>query len=70
VGASASGISQRPGSGNFEVPVVFRGCAARVVTERRWHSSQEIAAEDGEEGDIELSLRMRGLEEVARRILS
>jgi proteasome accessory factor B len=57
-------------TGDQEVRVVFRGYAARVVAERRWHPSQEIAPRDGEESAIELRLRLRGLEEVARWILS
>ena len=57
-------------SGDQEVVVVFRGYAARVVAERRWHPSQEIAVREGEEDAVELRLRLRGLEEVARWILS
>lgn len=57
-------------SGDQEVRIVFRGYAARVVAERRWHPSQEIAPVPGEEGAIELRLRLGGLEEVARWILS
>jgi len=57
-------------SGDQEVRVVFRGYAARVVAERRWHPSQEIGSVPAEEGAIELRLRLRGLEEVARWILS
>jgi len=57
-------------SGDQDVRVVFRGYAARVIAERRWHPSQEIVSRDGEEGAIELRLRLRGLEEVARWILS
>jgi len=56
--------------GDQEVRVVFRGYAARVVAERRWHPSQEITPQAGVEGTIELRLRLRGLEEVARWVLS
>jgi proteasome accessory factor B len=56
--------------GDQDVRVVFRGYAARVVAERRWHPSQEIAPRKGEEEAIELRLRLRGLEEVARWVLS
>jgi len=57
-------------AGDQDVRIVFRGYAARVISERRWHPSQEIGPIPGEEGAIELRLRLRGLEEVARWILS
>jgi proteasome accessory factor B len=57
-------------AGDQDVRVVFRGYAARVVAERRWHPRQEISPVPGEEGAIELRLRLRGLEEVARWVLS
>ena len=57
-------------AGDQDVRIVFRGYAARVIAERRWHPSQEIAPVLGEEGAIELRLRLRGLEEVARWVLS
>lgn len=37
-------------AGDQDVRVVFRGYAARVVAERRWHPSQEIAPVPAEEG--------------------
>jgi predicted DNA-binding transcriptional regulator YafY len=52
------------------VRVVFRGYAARVIPERRWHPSQEIGPVPGGDGAIELRLRLLGLEEVAQWILS
>jgi len=55
---------------DHDVRVVFRGYAARVVAERRWHPSQEIIGQKGKDGAIELRLRLRGLEEVARWVLS
>jgi predicted DNA-binding transcriptional regulator YafY len=57
-------------TGTHDIRIVFRGYAARVVAERRWHPSQEIAPHPDEKEAIELSLRLRGLEEVARWILS
>lgn len=56
--------------GDHDVRVVFRGYAARVVAERRWHPSQEISPVPDDPQAVELRLRLRGLEEVARWILS
>lgn len=64
------GVWNYPEAGDEEVRVVFRGYAGRVIAERRWHPTQEITPCDGEDGAIELRLRLRGLEEVARWILS
>jgi len=53
-----------------EVRIRFDGYAARVVAERCWHPSQEIKLlrEDG--SVIELKLRLAGLEEITRWVLS
>lgn len=58
------------GTGTHDIRIVFRGYAARVIAERRWHPSQEITPKPGEDGAIEMRLQLRGLEEVARWILS
>ncbi len=52
-----------------EVRIRFEGYAARVVAERRWHASQEVVPLD-EAGVIELRLKLAGLEEVMRWVLS
>lgn len=69
--AGSFGVWSGEGRGGavHEVRVRFRGFAARVVAERRWHPSQEIVplAEDG--GEIELRLRLSALEDVTRWIL-
>lgn len=66
------GVWNYAGIGDTEqdVKVVFRGYAARVIAERRWHPSQEIIDLKEGNGAIELRLRLRGLEEVARWVLS
>lgn len=57
------------GEAAHEVRVRFRGFAARVVSERRWHPSQEVevVAEDG--SVIELTMTLTALEDIARWIL-
>ena len=58
------------GGDEHDVRVIFRRYAGRVVAERRWHPSQEITDLKGEDGAVELRLRLRGVEEVARWVLS
>ena len=69
--AGSFGVWSGEGRGGavYEVAIRFRGFAARVVAERRWHPSQEILplSPDGE--SIELRLRLSALEDVARWIL-
>ena len=51
-----------------EVRIEFTGYAARVVAERRWHATQEITLVRA--GTVELRMRLAGLEEVMRWVLS
>ena len=44
--------------------------ASEVLSERRWHPSQEIVKADGSRDAIELQLCLAGLEEVTRWVLS
>lgn len=44
--------------------------AAQVVAERRWHPSQEIKRPQEDGGVIELRLRVAGLEDLTRWVLS
>jgi predicted DNA-binding transcriptional regulator YafY len=53
-----------------EVCIQFHGYAARIVSERRWHPSQEIRNVRGDGSVIELKLRVTGLEELTRWVLS
>jgi predicted DNA-binding transcriptional regulator YafY len=48
----------------------FRGWAARMVSERRWHPSQQIAWIGNEENDLEMVLELSSFEEIRRWILS
>jgi proteasome accessory factor B len=56
------------GSARTHVRIHFDAFAARLVSERQWHASQEIAIL--ENGEIELSLALGGVEEIERWILS
>ncbi len=53
----------------YRVKIRFRGFAARVVAERRWHPSQEIAEVEPGGAVIDLSMRLSALEDIARWIL-
>ncbi len=53
-----------------EVRIRFTGYAARVVAERRWHPTQEIEPLEGKGNAIEFRVRVAGLEEITRWILS
>lgn len=48
----------------------FSGWAARVVSERRWHPSQELRWLGEGEESLEMSLELSGFEEISRWILS
>ncbi|MEM7698846.1 MAG: WYL domain-containing protein [Verrucomicrobiota bacterium] len=56
-------------SGKHLVRIRFRGFAARVVAERRWHPTQEITPSETEPGAIEMSLQLSALEDITRWIL-
>jgi len=48
----------------------FTGWAARMVSERRWHPSQEIRWIGKEKDTLEIVLELSGFEEISRWILS
>ena len=53
----------------YPVRIRFRGFAARVVAERRWHPSQEIVPVEPDGSVIEMTLSLTALEDIARWIL-
>lgn len=53
----------------FGVRIRFRGFAARIVAERRWHPSQEIEFLDESGSEIEMTMKLSALEDVARWIM-
>lgn len=57
-------------SARHDVRIRFEGYAARIITERRWHPSQELVMEGGRSNTVELRLKLAGLEEVTRWVLS
>ncbi|MDF1656460.1 MAG: transcriptional regulator [Verrucomicrobiales bacterium] len=57
------------GQSQYEVKVQFSGFAARVVSERRWHPSQEIESLVVDGSVILLTLQLTALEDIARWIL-
>jgi predicted DNA-binding transcriptional regulator YafY len=57
------------GAAKHRVKIRFRGFAARVVAERRWHPSQEIAWVEPDGSVIDLSLTLSALEDILRWIL-
>ncbi|OAI42079.1 hypothetical protein AYO41_04760, partial [Verrucomicrobia bacterium SCGC AG-212-E04] len=63
-GVFATGAASRP----QRIVVRFDAFAARLVSERTWHPTQEIRALAG--GEIELSMQLSGLEEIERWVLS
>jgi predicted DNA-binding transcriptional regulator YafY len=58
----------RSGQGDFEVVLRFNSRAADYVREKKWHESQQ--QRDLRDGGVELTLRLSGLEEVTRWVLS
>ncbi len=58
----------RPGEG-YHVRVRFRGFAARVVAERRWHPSQEIKELEPGGESIELTMTLSALPDIARWVM-
>jgi proteasome accessory factor B len=56
------------GTGDHVVRLRFEGWAARLVSERFWHESQKLTTLP--DGQVELELRLSGLEEIERWILS
>ena len=58
-----------PGGKVYQVKIRFTGFAARIVSERRWHPSQDIQSLDEQGDTIELTLELTALEDVARWVL-
>lgn len=58
----------RSGVGDFDVVLRFNARAADYVREKKWHESQRLR--DLRDGGVELRLRLSGLEEVTRWVLS
>jgi proteasome accessory factor B len=56
------------GEGEFEVVIRFTARVADYVREKKWHESQELR--ELKDGGVELSLKLSGLAEVERWILS
>jgi len=56
------------GTGDHRIRLRFLGWASRIVRERFWHESQKLT--EGKDGTLEMELRLSGLEEIQRWILS
>lgn len=57
------------GAARFPVKIRFRGFAARVVSERRWHPSQEITTLEPDGSLIELTMTLSALPDLARWVM-
>ncbi|HRQ89228.1 MAG TPA: WYL domain-containing transcriptional regulator [Bacteroidia bacterium] len=57
------------GAPAYRVRIRFHGFAARVVAERRWHPSQEIAEIEPGGEVIEIAMTLSALEDIARWVL-
>tara|TARA_R110000850_G_scaffold17996_12_gene54619 strand:- start:1581 stop:2591 length:1011 start_codon:yes stop_codon:yes gene_type:complete len=53
----------------YSIRILFRGFAARIVGERRWHPSQEITLIEADGSVIELSMDLTVLEDIARWVM-
>lgn len=60
---------ENKGGEEYSVRIRFRGFAARVVAERRWHPSQEISELDPAGHGIEIAMTLSALEDIARWIM-
>lgn len=58
------------GTRKYEVHIRFEGYAARVVSERQWHSTQAIRKLKPDGSVIEFQADLSGLEEITRWVLS
>ena len=58
------------GAHRHNVCLRFEGYAARVVAERLWHPTQSVELQTGDGGTILFRLRVAGLEEITRWVLS
>lgn len=56
------------GAGDHRIRLRFQGWATRIVRERFWHESQKFT--EGKDGTLVMELRLSGLEEIQRWILS
>lgn len=56
------------GTGDHRIRLRFEGWAVKIVRERFWHESQKLI--ERRDGTLEMELRLSGLEEVQRWILS
>jgi predicted DNA-binding transcriptional regulator YafY len=54
----------------YDVKIRFRDYAARIVSERRWHPSQKISPQNEGGTVVDFEVRLAGLEEITRWILS
>ena len=52
------------------IAIRFEDYAARVVAERQWHSTQEVIPLNADGSAIEFRVRLAGLEEITRWVLS
>lgn len=66
------GVWNNPGNGTtrHRIRLRFTGWAARVVSERRWHPSQQIRWLGKKEDRLEMILDLSGFEEISRWIQS
>lgn len=60
----------KPDGGKYKVRIRFSNWAAQLVSERRWHPSQQITRKKSAGSLIELSLELGNLKEITRWILS
>ncbi len=56
--------------GRHRIRLRFSGWAARIVSERRWHPSQQLRWIGKKEASLEMALELSGFEEISRWILS
>lgn len=66
--AGSFGIFRGDGKTRHDVRIHFTQFSARLVTERKWHTSQKFI--HSEDGCMELQMTLRDLEEIERWILS
>ena len=66
------GVWHKPGEKGtpHRIRLRFTGWAARMVSERRWHPSQEIKWIGKKKDTLEMKLELSGFEEISRWILS
>jgi predicted DNA-binding transcriptional regulator YafY len=62
--------SYENGGPNHDIRIRFDGYAARIVSERQWHPTQQIIPLDEQGRTIEFRATLAGLEEILRWVLS